>query len=38
MTSNIQTLVKVFGKWPSFALVLLATLMPVLVALIALLK
>ncbi len=35
---NILKLVKAFGKWPSFVLLLLSTIMPLLVALVALLR
>ncbi len=35
---NIQVMVKAFGKWPSFVLLILATAMPLLVALVALLR
>ena len=35
---NVNALVRVFGKWPSFILLLLATIMPLLVALIDLFR
>lgn len=35
---NTPVLVKAFGKWPSFTLLILATAMPLLVALVALLR
>ena len=35
---NIQSLVKAFGKWPSFILLFLATVMPLLVALVTTLR
>ena len=36
--TNIQVLIKTFGKWPTFALMFLATVMPFLVGLLALLR
>ena len=33
---NVHSMVKAFGKWPSFLLLFLGTIMPLLVALLAL--
>ena len=35
---KVEVLVKHFGKWPAFMLLLLATVMPLLVAVLAVLK
>ena len=35
---TVQAMAKIFGKWPTFVLLLLATIMPLLVALVALLR
>ena len=35
---KVEALVKHFGKWPAFVLLLLGTIMPLLIALLALLR